>query len=104
MSPRKGQAEPSGRGPDGRRRRRAWDVPAILVLSGIAANALVSNTVDETLGTWVGAALAFAGTVTFFVTQRAGLRGGSVGEEEPGRGEPPRDEQHGDRDEGPGRD
>ncbi|MET0435843.1 MAG: hypothetical protein ABW025_16900 [Cellulomonas sp.] len=76
----------------GRAPSRALDVSTVLVLLGLAAKALISVTVDETLGTWVGSALAFAGTVTFVVSRRAAWRRASVPEHESRRGEPPREE------------
>lgn len=82
MSARGGGPGPAHRGAGGR--RRAWDWPAVLVLSGLAAKALLSTTVDETLGTWVGAVLAFAGTVTFVVSTWSTVRRGSA-EDEPDR-------------------
>lgn len=74
----------------------------MLVLLGLAAKALLSTTVDETLGTWVGAALAFAGTVTFFVSTWSTARRGRAAEDRPGR-EAASARQQGERDEHGGR-
>jgi hypothetical protein len=61
------------------------------VLLGLAAKALLSTTVDETLGTWVGSALAFAGTVTFVVSTWRAARRGPVADAGPAHDAPPRD-------------
>ncbi|WP_147796729.1 hypothetical protein [Cellulomonas sp. Y8] len=92
------------RGQDSQRARRVLDVPTVLVLLGLAAKVLISVTVDETLGTWVGSALAFAGTVMFSVSSWSAWRRASVLEEEPRREEPPRTDQDPHRDRPPGRD
>lgn len=71
----------------------------MLVLLGLTAKALLSTTVDETLGTWVGGALAFAGTATFFVSTWSTARRGRAAEGGPGRdaASPGRRDEHGGR-------